>query len=152
MKNVVFCLTVLLASTSQSVAGQVGAGPKLRVAVMDLREDAFAATDEYGPTSTTSTIQIPPPEGFALGLTEMLTTALAETGRFVVLERTELQEVFDEQELGASGSPVVPGLLLITRDLNSHWQRLRGPRRGRSDDPVEPAEPTTLGLRATPDR
>jgi hypothetical protein len=70
---------------------------------MDLREDAFSATEEYRPTSTTSTIEIPPPAGFALGLTEMLTTALAETGRFVVLERAKLQEVMDEQDLGASG-------------------------------------------------
>ena len=103
MKNVVLCLTVLLASISQSLLGQVGTGPKLRVAVMDLREDAFAATEEYGPTSTTSTIEIPPPAGFALGLTEMLTTALFETGRFVVLERAKIQEVLDEQDFGASG-------------------------------------------------
>ena len=103
MKNVGFCLTVLLVSISQGLLGQVGTGPKLRVAVMDLREDAFTATEEYGPTSTTSSIEIPPPSGFALGLTEMLTTALAETGRFVVLERAKLQEVLDEQDFDASG-------------------------------------------------
>ena len=103
MKNVVFCVTVSLLSISQGLLGQVGTGPKLRVAVMDLREDAFSATEEYRPTSTTSTIEIPPPAGFALGLTEMLTTALVETGRFVVLERAKLQEVMDEQDLGASG-------------------------------------------------
>ncbi|MCH7489205.1 MAG: hypothetical protein IID05_00795 [Gemmatimonadetes bacterium] len=103
MKNVVLCVTVLLASISQGLLGQVGTGPKLRVAVMDLREDAFSATQEYGPTSTTSTIEIPPPAGFALGLTEMLTTALVETGRFVVVERAKLQEVLDEQDFGASG-------------------------------------------------
>lgn len=103
MKNVLFCLTLLSVSISQGLLGQVGVGPKLRVAVTDLREDAFSATQVYGPTSTTSTIEIPPPEGFALGLTEMLTTALAETGRFVVLERSELQAVLDEQAFGASG-------------------------------------------------
>ncbi len=100
MKHVILFL-LFFVSSSQSLFGQVGAGPKLRVAVMDLRADAFTATQEYGPTSTTSTIEIPPPAGFALGLTEMLTTALAETGRFVVLERTVLQEILAEQDFGA---------------------------------------------------
>lgn len=103
MKHVVLCVTVLLASISQGLLGQVGTGPKLRVAVMDIRADAFTATQEYGPTSTTSTIEIPPPAGFALGITEMLTTALAETGRFVVLERAVLQEILAEQDFGALG-------------------------------------------------
>lgn len=102
MKHVILFL-LFFVSSSQSLFGQVGAGPKLRVAVMDLRADAFTATQEYGPTSTTSTIEIPPPAGFALGITEMLTTALAETGRFVVLERTVLQEILAEQDFGALG-------------------------------------------------
>ena len=102
MKHVILFL-LFFVSSSQSLFGQVGAGPKLRVAVMDLRADAFTATREYDPTSTTSTIEIPPPEGFALGLSEMLTTALVETGRFVVVERAKLQEMLDEQDFGASG-------------------------------------------------
>lgn len=102
MKHVILFL-LFFVSSSQSLFGQVGAGPKLRVAVMDLRADAFTATREYGPTSTTSTIEIPPPAGFALGITEMLTTALAETGRFVVLERAVLQEILAEQDFGALG-------------------------------------------------
>lgn len=37
------------------------------------------------------------------GLTAMLTTALVESGRFIVLERANLGDAFAEQELGASG-------------------------------------------------
>lgn len=37
------------------------------------------------------------------GMTEMLTTALFSTNRFIVLERTELDAVLREQELAASG-------------------------------------------------
>lgn len=85
------------------LSAQEPAGPRLRVAVMNLTEDAFTGTTEYGATSTTTTVAIPPPSGFALGLTEMLTTALVETGRFVVVERAEVDAVLEEQDLGASG-------------------------------------------------
>ncbi|MEK6813725.1 MAG: CsgG/HfaB family protein [Nitrospirota bacterium] len=37
------------------------------------------------------------------GMSEMLATALFETGRFIVLERQALRDVMEEQDLGASG-------------------------------------------------
>jgi len=37
------------------------------------------------------------------GMRDMLTTALFNTSRFIVLEREQLNEVLDEQDLGASG-------------------------------------------------
>lgn len=51
------------------------------------------------------------------GLAAMLTSALVESGQFVVVERTQLSSVLAEQEIGASGiaateSAVVPGRLL----------------------------------------
>ena len=37
------------------------------------------------------------------GMAEMLTTALVETGRYIVLERQALKDILEEQDLGASG-------------------------------------------------
>jgi len=77
--------------------------PKIRLAVMDLNGTAFKTQTSATPTSTTSTIVIPPPADFARGLTEMLTTSLLKTDRFVVLERAALDKVVSEQDLAASG-------------------------------------------------
>lgn len=100
---------------------QVG-GPtqRLRVAVMDLSGSALKMqsttmgipgqpTPQYQPspygqpqpgTQTTVTIAIPPPSEFARGLTEMLTSVLVRTNRFIVLERAALQQIEQEQALG----------------------------------------------------
>lgn len=82
--------------------------PRLRVAVMDLNgtalkmQTAQAPTPSGGMTSQT-TISIPPPSEFARSLTEALTTSLAATGKFIVLERVALQQVQTEQDFDASG-------------------------------------------------
>ncbi len=97
-------LSVIFVGSPVSIAqGQGTQGPKLRIAVMNLSDDALAISTAYAPTSTTTTIEFPPPEGFALGLTEMLTTSLVEAGRFVVLERTKIDDILEEQDFGASG-------------------------------------------------
>lgn len=108
------------------LSGQTG-GPKLRVAVQDLSGTALSMQTSYQPSSTTTTIAIPPPAEFARGLTEMLTTALVETGRFVVLERKAIQQVTGEQDFGASGrvnaetapaiGQIIGGQVLITGDI-----------------------------------
>jgi curli biogenesis system outer membrane secretion channel CsgG len=56
-----------------------------------------------GGITTQTTVSIPPPAEFARSLTEALTTSLAATGKFIVLERLALQQVQAEQDLGASG-------------------------------------------------
>src|SRR5215831_17289523 len=61
-------------------------GPRMRLAVMDLSGSALKLQTGFAPASTSTTIALPPPSDFARGLTEMLTTALVKTGRFVVLE------------------------------------------------------------------
>ena len=78
-------------------------GPKLRLAVMDINGSALKSQVAYQPSTTTSTQSIPPPADFARGMTEMLTTALVKTDRFVVLERAALDKVTGEQDLGAGG-------------------------------------------------
>ena len=83
-------------------------GPKKRLAVMDMEVKVTAATttepSTTGGATTTTTVSIPPPADFGTGLTEMLTTALVATGRFVVLERKYLTDIQFEQQLGASGA------------------------------------------------
>jgi len=76
-------------------------GPKMRLAVMDLNSTALKTPAGGAPAS--STVAIPPPSDFAHGMTEMLTTALVKTDRFVVLERADMPKVIGEQDFGASG-------------------------------------------------
>jgi curli biogenesis system outer membrane secretion channel CsgG len=100
-------------AASAQVGVDVGAGAKLRLGVLDLSGSALRMQTVQAPmgqpgmpvagTQTTTTIAIPPPSEFARGLTEMLTTVLVNTGRFVILERAQLQAVQQEQDLGASG-------------------------------------------------
>lgn len=77
-------------------------GPKLRIAVMNLSGSALKMQQLTSPTAISTTIAIPPPAEFALGLTEMLTTALAATGKFIVLERASIEQIKAEQDLGAA--------------------------------------------------
>jgi curli biogenesis system outer membrane secretion channel CsgG len=78
-------------------------GPKMRLAVMDLNGSALKMQSSATPASTTTTVAIPPPSDFARGMTEMLTTALMKTNRFIVLERSVMDKVVSEQDFGASG-------------------------------------------------
>lgn len=64
-------------------------GPKARIAVADF-EDKMSDTGVYR-------------AAYGRGLSDMLTTALFQTNRFIVLEREKLQFVLREQNLGASG-------------------------------------------------
>jgi curli biogenesis system outer membrane secretion channel CsgG len=82
--------------------------PRFRVAVMDLNGSALKMQtaqmpNSQGGTTSQTTISIPPPAEFARSLTEALTTSLAATGKFTVLERAALQQVQQEQDLDASG-------------------------------------------------
>jgi len=83
----------------------VHAGLKKRVAVMDM---STATTMMSQPTgggggTLTTMIQIPPPADFAMALTEILTTELAKSGRFIVLERKAMSDIAAEHELTAGG-------------------------------------------------
>ncbi len=79
------------------------AGLKKRIAVMDMALVASTlSTSSPGSMSTTTSVQIPPPSDFALGLTEMLTTELLKTDQFILLERKGLTDATAEQDLGGS--------------------------------------------------
>lgn len=82
-------------------------GPKKRLGIMDM-EVKVMATSAIAPTTSggvvqTTTISMPPPSDFGTGLTEMLTTALIDTGRFVCLERKAITDIQSEQMLTDSG-------------------------------------------------
>jgi curli biogenesis system outer membrane secretion channel CsgG len=62
-------------------------GPKARIAVARF-------TDKSGKGRAA---------GIGTGMADMLATALFQTGRYIVLERQNLQDVIGEQDLGASG-------------------------------------------------
>ena len=106
--------------------------PRMRVAVMDLTGSALKmqmaqAPNASGGMTTQTTISIPPPAEFARSLTEALTTSLAATGKFIVLERVALQQVQTEQDLGASGrvnaetaadkGKIIGAQMIITGDI-----------------------------------
>ena len=83
-------------------------GPKKRLGIMDM-DVKVTATSSMQPTSSggatsTTTLTIPPPTDFGTGLSEMLTTALIDTNRFVLLERKALADIQAEQALAASGA------------------------------------------------
>lgn len=110
-----------------SAFAQPSGAPKLRVAVMDLSGSALSMQTAYTPTTTSTTVALPPPAEFARGLTEMLTTALVEAGRFVVLDRKAIQQALSEQDFGYSGrvnpetapqiGSVIGAQVLITGDI-----------------------------------
>jgi curli biogenesis system outer membrane secretion channel CsgG len=68
-----------------------------------LKMQTAQAPNPQGGVTTQTTISIPPPAEFARALTEALTTSLAATGKFVVLERVALAQVQQEQDFSASG-------------------------------------------------
>ena len=94
-----------LSAQGIGVSPEVG---KLRLAVMDLSGSALRILQTQGAmpqggTQTSQTISLPPPPEFARTLTEMLTTTLVSTDRFVVLERQQMQAIIAEQDLNTSG-------------------------------------------------
>jgi curli biogenesis system outer membrane secretion channel CsgG len=92
---------------AQSIGVAPGTG-RLRLAVMELNGSALRIQQTTGQmpqggVQTSQTVNLPPPPEFARTLTEILTTALINTGRFVVLERQQMQAVIAEQDLNAAG-------------------------------------------------
>ncbi len=72
----------------QDVQGEAYNGPKARIAVKDF-EDKMSSTGHYRAE-------------YGRGMRDMLTTALFETNRYIVLEREKLQGVVEELRQGTS--------------------------------------------------
>jgi len=78
-------------------------GPKKTIAVMDFENKAG----------------VPATYNLGTGMAEMLTTALVNTGRFIVVERQAIQDVLAEQDFGASGRTTTEGAADFGKILNS---------------------------------
>jgi curli biogenesis system outer membrane secretion channel CsgG len=80
-------------SSGQSMAdaqAEAYNGPKARIAVARFDNKTADSMDWYSPS-------------IGDGMADMLTTALVNSGRYIVLERMALDDVLGEQDLGASG-------------------------------------------------
>jgi curli biogenesis system outer membrane secretion channel CsgG len=128
----------LVGSAHAAHAQGIGVAPetgKLRLAVMDLNGSALRIQQAQGQMpqgglQTTQTVNLPPPPEFARTLTEMLTTSLINTGRFVVLERQQMQAVIAEQDLntagrvnketGAAQGRIIGAQAMITGDITGY--------------------------------
>ena len=76
-------------------------GPKKRISVLDI-EIKVSPQGAVGTPNANGSLDAPMIADFGTGLTEMLTTALIDSKRFVVLERKTLQDINQEQSLGSS--------------------------------------------------
>jgi curli biogenesis system outer membrane secretion channel CsgG len=102
----------MAAGATRMEAQGIGVAPeagRLRLAVMELNGSALriqqtqGQVPQGGGVQTTQTVNLPPPPEFARTLTEILTTSLINSNRFVVLERQQLQTVMAEQDLASAG-------------------------------------------------
>lgn len=96
---VIFAAFTLLACAPTSKVVSPGAGPTIEQA---------QAEPSFGPKRRIAvkafTVKTARGGGrIGQGMTEMLTDALFKSGRFIVLERQHLEDVMEEQDLGASG-------------------------------------------------
>ena len=78
-------------------------GPKKNIAVMDFKNKAGVGSQW----------------NIGTGMSEMLTTALIDSGRFVVVERQAISDVLAEQDFGASDRTTEAGAAKIGKILNA---------------------------------
>jgi curli biogenesis system outer membrane secretion channel CsgG len=79
------------------------AGQRVRVGVLEIKGSGLQGYYQTPSVELGHTVRLAPPPNFTEGLTEILTTALIQQGRFQVLERAKLNEVLAEQDLATSG-------------------------------------------------
>jgi curli biogenesis system outer membrane secretion channel CsgG len=101
-------------------------GLKHRIGVLPITVAGATSTttSRYGDetyTTTTQTTATPVPGGLGASLTEQLTTALINTGRFIVLERQAIGDVLGEQDFGASGRVNVETAAPTGKVIGADW-------------------------------
>ena len=105
-------------------------GPKKRLGVMTLdikvtTSGAPTPTTLAGSSATTPTAAAPINTDLGTGLTEMLTTALVDSNRFVILERAAMADITTEQALGATPT-VNPAAATTAGHVLGAQQLIRG--------------------------
>ena len=101
-------------------------GLKKRIGVLPITVSGAGATTTIRSGDDTTTIASTwqsdrNPGEVGTAMTEQLTTALINTGRFVVLERKALEEVLAEQDLGASGRVNPETAPAMGRVIGAEW-------------------------------
>jgi curli biogenesis system outer membrane secretion channel CsgG len=98
-------------------------GPKMRVAVFAVSNESTAAsfqvTSAYGEVITVGSSyynQVP-----VNGIDAILDNAMHQTGRFQMLERTDLDGILDEQDLGTSGRVSAPSAAKTGKVLGAKY-------------------------------
>jgi curli biogenesis system outer membrane secretion channel CsgG len=80
-----------------------GTGSRTRVGVLEIRGSGLRTYGARPSVELGNTVRLAPPPNFTDGLTEILTTALVEQGRYQVLERAKIGAVLAEQDLAERG-------------------------------------------------
>ena len=88
---------------SEAAKAPVLTGPKKRIAVLDFEDKVPRTQERAGLLETLFGGQREEQANIGTGMSDMLTTALFKSGKFIVVERQSLQDVMQEQQLGASG-------------------------------------------------
>ncbi|MDH3495560.1 MAG: hypothetical protein OER21_02240 [Gemmatimonadota bacterium] len=95
----------LMAVTPPWLAAQAPqGGPKVRIAVMETEWDPGVVQSAWMSGGNSPDVFMRERQTFARGLTEMMVAELLKTGRFIVVERKALDDVFAEQDLQRSGA------------------------------------------------
>lgn len=78
-------------------------GPKKRIAVMGFEDKVPKTPERLSLLEILFGRQGAQSDNLGIGMSDMLTTSLVESNRFIVVERQNLEDVMKEQSLGASG-------------------------------------------------
>ena len=99
-------IALALPPTADSLNAQdaLRTGPKVRIAVMEPYWDPGVLQSNWAYGGNAPSIYASQQQTFARGLNEMMIAELLETGRFIVLERKELEDILAEQDLQFSGA------------------------------------------------
>lgn len=104
MRGIVLAVTAVATIGLPLLAQGPTGGPKIRIAVMDAEWDPGVVQSAWMPGGGGPDVYLRERQSFARGLTEMMIAELVNTGRFVVVERTQLADVTSEQNLQQSGA------------------------------------------------
>jgi curli biogenesis system outer membrane secretion channel CsgG len=106
MRGLVLVPLALVAVAPAVVSAQEGpsGGPKVRIAVMETEWDPGVVQSAWMSGGNGPDVFVKERQTFARGLTEMMVSELLKTGRFIVVERKAIDDVFAEQKLQQSGA------------------------------------------------
>lgn len=103
MRGFIVAVALIVTATAVNAQGPT-TGPKVRIAVMEAEWDEGVTQSAWMPSGNSPSVYVREQQTFARGLTEMMIAELVNSGRFVVVERSTLADVMNEQNLQQSGA------------------------------------------------